>query len=307
MSTTTSYKKIALAGGTGSLGSPVLAALIAANFSITLLTRDGSTSKPYIPQGADVTIKPVDYTSSASLKAALAGNDALVITVTSSAISSQITLIDAAIDAGVKRIIPSEFGSDTYNPNSRKLPVYGDKVAVQEHLAEKAAQNPDVSYTVLMNNAFYDWGPALAGFLVDIPGRKAELYDGGDRPFSITRLGSVAKAIVGILQHPEETKNKAMYIHEAVVTQNQLISIAEKAGSGKFDTKVVDLAQLEQASYEGLGKDGANIMGIMYAFLKSGIFREGYGGKFEHVDNEILGVDMMSLEEIEAVVKKLVR
>jgi len=68
--------------------------------------------------------------------------------------------------------------------------------------------------------------------------------------------------------------------------------------------KVVNLAQLEQASYEGLRKEGANIMEIMDAFLKSAIFSEGYGGKFEHVDNKILGVDMMSLEEIEAVVRR---
>lgn len=50
----------------------------------------------------------VDYTNFESLKKALEGQDALVSAVASLAVPSQMLLIDAAVKASVKRIIPSE-------------------------------------------------------------------------------------------------------------------------------------------------------------------------------------------------------
>jgi hypothetical protein len=45
-----------------------------------------------------------------------AGVDAIVSVVGSLALPSQLSYIDAAIKAGVKRFIPSEFGCDTQAP-----------------------------------------------------------------------------------------------------------------------------------------------------------------------------------------------
>ncbi len=38
--------------------------------------------------------------------------------------AAQINVINAAIAAGIKRFIPSDFGSDTTNPKACALPVY---------------------------------------------------------------------------------------------------------------------------------------------------------------------------------------
>jgi uncharacterized protein YbjT (DUF2867 family) len=69
-----------------------------------VLTREASTHK--FPE--EVKVVKVDYTNLESLTKALKGQDALVSAVASVAVPSQRMLIDAAVKAGVKRIIPSE-------------------------------------------------------------------------------------------------------------------------------------------------------------------------------------------------------
>ena len=66
-----------------------------------------------------------------------------------SGLQDQTRIIDAAIAAGVKRFIPSEFGSDSKNEKSKVLPIFGPKVAVRKYLDEKIAANPDFTYTIV--------------------------------------------------------------------------------------------------------------------------------------------------------------
>jgi putative NADH-flavin reductase len=110
--------KVALAGASGSLGKPVLEHLLSGNFSVTVLTREDSTST--FPAG--VVVVKVDYTSKENLTAALEGQHALISTLATEVISSQDILIKAAIAARVYRIIPSEFGSDDFLEANRKYP-----------------------------------------------------------------------------------------------------------------------------------------------------------------------------------------
>lgn len=298
-------KRVALAGASGNLGPAILTQLLKANFTVTVLTRQDSKST--FPSESNLTVVPVDYASVSSLTSALKGHDAVVSTLTTQAISVQNHLIDAAIAAGVTRFIPSEFGSDTLSPLAHKLPVYGAKIAVQEYLAKKVAEGSSLSYTFVLTGAFFDWGLQV-GFLVNLKDKKVELYDGGDRPFSTTRLATIGKAVVGILQHPEQTQNRAVYVHDAVVTQNQIIAIAEKklGGGAKFETTAVKTADLERSSYEELGKPSPNFGVAMVNFVKRAIWGEGYGGEFEKVDNELLGIEPMSEKAVEELVDGLV-
>ena len=143
----------------------------------------------------------------------------------------------------------------------------------------------------------------MVGFLVDVKGQKAELYDGGDRRFSTTRVTTVGDAIVAVLSHYEETKNRLVRIQDAVVTQNQLIGIAKRLGkSGSWDTKVVETAQLESAAYGELSKANPDPT-WPYWFIKRAVWGEGFGGEFEVTDNKLLGLNGLNESELEGVVK----
>jgi NmrA-like family len=237
------------------------------------------------------------------LEAALKGQDAVVSTLGYLAESEQTRLIDAAVAAGVKRFIPSEFGIDTTNPKGKALPVFHGKVAAQQYLKEKAASGA-ISYTFVANGLYLDWG-LMVGLIADLKGQKAELYDGGDRCISVSRTSAVGDAIVTVLSRYEDTNNRMLRIQEGVVTQNQLIDIAKKLGkTGSWDTKVVDTAQLESAGHDELGKAEPD-PNWRYLFIKRGIWGDGFGGEFAATaDNKVLGIKEMSGSEIEEVVKK---
>lgn len=114
--------QIALAGATGNLGLPILKALLDAGFGVTVLSRIGGNSSKLKPH-PNLTIKEVDFNSVHTLTSALIGAQVVISCLATLAIGSQNPLIDAAVNAGVKRFIPAEFGMNSQNPLSVQLPV----------------------------------------------------------------------------------------------------------------------------------------------------------------------------------------
>ncbi|OBT92174.1 hypothetical protein VE01_10054 [Pseudogymnoascus verrucosus] len=294
----TAIRNIAIAGASGDLGSPILHALISSNvFNITVLTRD--SSKAQFPPSTRVI--RVDYTSIPSLTAALHNQDAVISALTSSAMDTQDLLIKASIAAGVKRFIPSEFSSNIGNPKSATLPVYQSKIAVHELLKRLASENPGFTYTLIRNGPFLDWC-LMKGVFVDFKGTTTPFYDGGDRRFSTTTLNTIGRAVVGVLLHLDETKNRAVFIHDLVTTQREILGMAEKLAPGRTWTPVdVSTADMEAVAQGNYAK-GVVDLGASMGFLMRAVFGEGYGGEFEEVDNEMLGIPLKTDDELEGLV-----
>lgn len=273
-------------------------------FNVTAFTRD--PSKGDYPDS--VKVVKADYSSVEALTDALKGQDAVVSSLRAEAVDEQIRLVDAAIAAGVKRFIPSEFGVDTTNPKARALPVFDGKVKVQEYLEKKAAEGA-ITYTLIFNGAFLDWALKFK-FLLDIKEHKAVLYDDGEVHFSATTVSSVGKAVVGVLSHYEETKNQPVRVQDAAITQRQLLKIAQKVTGtteDQWQITVTETAPLEAEAYEELKKESPNHMLWPYNFIKRAVFAEGYGGRFNKVDNELLGLKEMTDDELEALVASVAK
>ncbi|KXJ93683.1 isoflavone reductase family protein-like protein CipA [Microdochium bolleyi] len=302
-------KTVAITAATGALGSALFKKLSASGlFTVRVLSTTGSTSA--FPAGTDVV--KVDYTSVSSLTSALQGIDAVVSAAGNEGIPGQKVLIDAAIAAGVRRFLPSEFGSDLAVPKTKALPVFYFKVQTAEYLEAKVAElGPDsqFSYTYVYNSAFLDWGLAV-GFLYDLRAQTPPpVWGTGDEPFSATTLASVGDAVVGVLSHPAETKNRAVYIRDIVLTQNKLITLVNELDlPGKEGWKqakpasaaiedVVGKAQKELA--EGAAPGPGNMVPFLYPAIWNPEYNSGQWGK----DNELLGVKGVS----EADVKEIIR
>lgn len=56
-------------------------------------------------------------------------------------------------------------------------------------------------------------------FFLNLKGGESPLYDGGDHPFSTSTLATIGQAVVEILRHLEETKNRAVFVQDLVITQ----------------------------------------------------------------------------------------
>ncbi|KAK5705325.1 hypothetical protein LTR97_002443 [Elasticomyces elasticus] len=299
-----SIKRVVLVGANGVVGAPVLQELLKNNYDVTVFTRPSSTHK--FP--SNVQVLNVDYEDVAGLTKALKNQDALISTIGFGGAPLQKNLVDAAIAAGVKRFLPSEYGCDTENKRVKVLPIFPPKLEVVAYLEEKT-KGTATSYTCVMTNAFLDWGLVNFGLLLDLPAKKIQRWDGGDVPVTANSVDFIARGIVSVLQHLDETKDRAVRLNDAVITQNQLLAYAKKyAGEDGWEVEEVNGEAMEKEAYANLKTTPEDPNGYLLHFIKRAIYGAGFGGNFEHNnDNEVLGLKQKTDAEVEQLVKGLVK
>ncbi|MCJ1264115.1 hypothetical protein MMC22_003986 [Lobaria immixta] len=291
---------VAVAGATGNLGPSVVGQLLNAGFKVTVLTRQSSSHN--FPRS--VTVVPVDYDSLESLTNALKGQDAVVSTIASAAIVTQLRLVEAAAKAHVKRFIPSEFGSNTVAEKTRALPVLKDTIAVQDALQKEAASG-GMTYTLICTGPFLDWG-ILVGFIINLKGKSISLYDGGDRVFSSTSLASIGNAVVGVLTHLEQTKNRPVYVQDTATTLKHMAALGKKVtGAEGWKETVVSINELLEQAWAELKKAQPDPKNFVMQFIKASIWGEGYGSHFEKLDNDLLGIEQWSDADLQDLMDSL--
>lgn len=136
----------------GSVGSIILNGLIAdPQFAVTVLSR--SESKATFP--GNVVVHRSDFSAN-DLEAAFQGQDAVISAVGASAFNEQKKLVDAAVRAGVKRFIPSEFSVSSQNETVvQLLPLFGQKKELIEYLQTKELDG--LSWTGIATSGLFDW------------------------------------------------------------------------------------------------------------------------------------------------------
>lgn len=296
--------RIALAGATGNLGLPILTTLLDSNYTVTVLSRIGGSSSKLTPH-PNLTIKEADFTSVASLTAALEEThpEVLVSCLATLAIGSQNPLIDAAAAAGVKRFIPAEFGMDSVNPLCVELPVCAPKAATQRYLTERTKTHPGFSWTAIANGLFLDWC-LEEGLIVDLKEHSATLYNGGEVVFSATLLRDIARAVVGVVENLDRTKDRVVYVQSACVTQGRLIRYAREKDGVEWDVRVKDTEEVRLEGLEELKKEKPDAAAAMLGFSLVGCLDPAYGCDFsDRLDNDLLGVKELGDMELRELVE----
>jgi hypothetical protein len=319
------------------IGSSILDALLATElYVITVLTRSAKTQQ--FP--STVRVVEVDYSSLDSLVTALQNQEVLVSALAKVALGNELLLIDAAFLANVQRVVPSEFGGDLLNQRTRQFPNYRDKILVQDRLKlYRRRTGPSMSYTLVFNNVLLDWS-LTSGLILDPHMRLMHRYNDGNTMFSTTLVSTVGHAVAGVLENFQATENRAVYIQDLAITQNELLSIIKSeieslshktttpaqpaeaetssairstndglpvgsvARSLRSDWKlvVIDTARAVKEAQQEIAA-GASPSKLFYSFATQGAFVDGYGGHFQCLDNELLGVRGLSKEGLRAVIR----
>lgn len=235
-----------------------------------------------------------------TLTAALKGIDAVVSTVAGSAIKTQTVLIDAAAAAGVKRFIPSEYGSVTTNPKLEAFPLYDNVFKIRHHLQEKADAG-QLTWTVLACGAFVEF--LFVPGLLDFADRKATLLDEGGNRLSVTSLATAGKAIAGILKNSESTKNRVVKVSEVILTQNQVLKIAKRLRpEEKWEISKVAASALLKEGLDAISAGDFSFPVVFNIIKGTGLAGETYGSAYDETDNELLGVKELTEEDLEKIV-----
>ena len=297
----TTGKWLTSSQASGNLGSHILKALVDANFNVTVLTR---SNKPGL-YDAKVKVVEVDYASVESLTAALKGIDALVCSLGHAGLESQTLLIDASVAAGVKRFIPSEYGSCTTNPKVASFPIYVPMFKIKNYLEEKAKEG-QLTWTVLACGAFLEF-IFNQPFLLDYANHKATLYDEGDNRTSSTSMPNVGKAIAGILKNAKATENKIVRVSEVILSQNQLLGMAEEVRPEiKWEISKVQTSALLKEGLDGVAAGDFSMPTMMKILSGTALAGDTYGSAFYETDNELLDIKEMLEDHLRTlVVEKL--
>ena len=238
-----------------------------------------------LPPGT--TYRRVDFDSLSSLSNALEGQDAFVSTIDKIPLQTQLLLVEAAARAHVKRFIPHVSSANILDEKLRGLPCFGDTVGVHDAL-EKVAASGGMTYSIMCTGPILDFEIRMGNFM-DLRQKTIKLFDGGNRVFSTTSSPTIGKAITGVFTHPEETKNRVLYVQDTATTLQRLAAMGEKVtGANGWSKTVVSVDEIRD-----------------YQFYLAACFAEGYGSHFEKNDNELLGLQEMSDAEVQELVYQM--
>lgn len=138
----------------GNLGPSILEALNDdSHFTVSVISRTGSNST--FPSHIKVHRLDDSYPDD-DLLTAFKGQDAVILLLPPNDISLHKRIIDVAIKAGVKRVIPGEFGNDTSDDKIvEEVPIFKGKQDIKKYLQGK--EDTGLSWTAVVNGGFFDW------------------------------------------------------------------------------------------------------------------------------------------------------
>ncbi|KAF5675771.1 hypothetical protein FHETE_2374 [Fusarium heterosporum] len=288
------YRNIAIVGASGSTGKIIIDGLTSSSkYNITVLSR--KESKATFSPG--VTVRATDF-SNADLVNALKGQDVVISALGIEGFAQQQKIVDAAVSAGVKRFLPSEFSSSSEDPVVLQLvPLFEQKKNLIEYL--KSKEKDGLSWTGLATGLLFDWGLANGFLGFDINNRSATIWDDGNKKFTLTNERRLSEAVVSVLEHPEETRNRYLYIYSVVTTQNEILQSLEKASGEKW---TVNATTTDQQVAEAKEKLGAGDFSGGYILVRATTYGNTHGLRANYAEekdlaNGFLGFDTESVEE----------
>lgn len=303
-----SIKNVLIAGATGSVGATILEALMAEpSFKITILSR--ASSKASFPKDISV-IKISDAYTVGELTSAFQNQDAIVVALTTSSVTKDgrdglaYRLIDAAVAAGVKRFIPSEFGTNNLDPRAHVVPIYEIKGAMLEYLiAQAKASDGRLTWTSISCGSWLDWAlnPAKSGnfFGVDVKARTGTVYDSGNARFAVTTSSNTGLAVVRSLKYADQTANKQVFLADFMATANQVVESLERQSGQNFEVTRKDSGPELKLLREKYDAGDFNAAFAMLAITFGADVDVAYDfEKEQEVWNGRLGLPKVTLDEV---------
>ncbi|RKP09721.1 hypothetical protein THASP1DRAFT_5417, partial [Thamnocephalis sphaerospora] len=184
---------VLIAGGSGEFGSELTRAFLADSaYQVSVLSRAGSQSKTLDDlRERGARIVHADYDQHSDLVRAMQGIDILVSAIFYRSVEKwQPILFRAAKDAGVRRIVPSDFAPNT--PEIQTV-LHSNPDDVARQLAETGLE-----YTRYYCGWFYNYlTTSLVG--VDLDQHRADIIGAGNTPISIVHQSDVAHFVAASL------------------------------------------------------------------------------------------------------------
>ena len=228
---------LAVTGSTGRLGSRVARALSRLGVDQRLVVRDPSKA-PALPGSHIVT---ADYSDGAGIRTALTGAHTVFMVSASETpdrVQQHITFIDAAVAAGVQRIVYVSF----FGASPTAIFTLGrDHWATEEHL-----RSVGVAHTILRDNIYADFTPHFIGTDGSIRG------PAGDGRVAVVAQADIAEVAVAVLTSDGAYDGRTLNLTgPEALTMNEIAAIlSDHLGrTVSYIPETIDEAYASRASY----------------------------------------------------------
>ena len=249
--------KVAIAGATGRLSTIILSAILDTHkHEVVALTR--SPNPLLTAKGVDV--RPVSYTDHASLTTALRGVHTVLSIIGSfnpdEMRDSQLALIAAAKEAGVKRFAPSEYAVKEYG----NWDFYAGKIPVWEATKASGMEYTQFTCGIFMNTLGTGTPKgeteALGGlrpwtFIINMKAGTADLPGDGSNKLTFTRTQDIGKLVAAALDLVKWEEEMGMV--GSTMSYNEVVGAIEKVTKRKMLVKHNTEEELEKMIEEDAG------------------------------------------------------
>ncbi|CAD6581394.1 MAG: hypothetical protein ASARMPRED_000600 [Alectoria sarmentosa] len=249
--------KVAIAGATGGLGAIILSAILnTRKHQVVALSRIPNPS--LTAKGVDV--RPLSYTDHASLTAALRGVHTVLSVIgsisTDEARESQLAVIAAAKEAGVKRFAPSEYAIRDYGD----WDFYAGKIPVWEATEASGMEYTQFTCGIFMNTLGTGTPngetEALGGlrpwtFVINMKAGTADLPGDGNTKVTFTRTHDIGKLVAAALDL--ERWEDEMGMVGSTMSYKEVVSAIEKVTKRKMLVKEQSERELKKMIREDEG------------------------------------------------------
>jgi disulfide oxidoreductase YuzD len=239
------------------------------------------------------------------------GADAIISTVNVPAFNDQYLFLEAAIEAGVKRFLPSEFGSNVEIKDVASVAYLQPKIQLG-HLIEKKAEEGLIEYTfvitgmeimalsqlILLGN-FPEYFLDTEFYGVNYQKRTWNTVGHGTKPNTWTSLPDVGKYVVAILFNPALTRNQNVLVESFQSNYVDIINfVGEKTGR-KFTVHVetpeeqvskgvpANLVEMRTMLLDGRGlinREGWELWNSKFPEVKPATFEQAFSQVIERLE-----------------------
>lgn len=218
--------EVFVAGATGMLGKEIVKSLVRRRVRVRALVRSGSTGGQTLAEDGAALI---EGSLSDSLTEAMQGVDVVISALQGGedvVVDGQAALLRAAEQAGVRRLIPTDFSVDLFRLDD------GDNVFLDHRRkAHEAFAGSPVQITSVLNGAFAEVMTAPFLEIVDWDRGTFSYWGDGEQPCDFTTVADTAEYAAGVALDPD-TAGRPVRVAGDVLTMKEFHAALER-GSGR--------------------------------------------------------------------------
>ena len=214
-------------------------------------------------KGAAIRESDLSVTSLSRIFSA-SSSDLIISTTSGGDYELQQRIIDCAIETGVQRFMPAEFGHDSLNEQlQRRLPPLKERARTVEYLRQLSTQGR-IEWVAVATGTNLDHGITSGNLGFDLKWQSATLHGRGDERFAASSISRVGQAVFAVIQHWNEVRGQYLYASGLMTSANDVLEALEEATGKKWEAgrgEVEDcVREAEQRIDRGFPDDGMFLM-----------------------------------------------